>query len=249
MKERKPFDKILEDLGVAPDPDQPGDLVAPAPIPAEILERFKVLGEDPDRFPVVLKRRGIPFLLAYLKRREGQLAVFREWSPKLHEFAADCRLRNPCPDADSLDARDRAKLLLYEDKIQTAERIRPLKSRREIICTIPLAATSLAQRLWPGEAGAIILTGEELSQWGQIYKHPEDAPEWWVSCWWKIQDPPDANFIRNRGLDVSVPEGTQAWIVEQGQWFGSLASSRTRELWSWDGHQAKFVRALEHLIS
>jgi len=67
--------------------------------------------------------------------------------------------------------------------------------------------------------------------------------------WWQIEDPPDSKSPRNRDSDLTVPEGATPWLVHSGQWYGSLASSSTGELWSWDGQAAKRVREVCHAIS
>src|SRR5215472_15987887 len=111
-------------------------------IPPEILERLAALGEDPGQFPESIKSRGKEFFLSILKlvieKREQQIALFGEWSPKLREFAADSRSRNQCPDLASLTDCDHAKLPIYEEKISKAERLRPRRNTSVTICSIPL---------------------------------------------------------------------------------------------------------------
>jgi hypothetical protein len=81
-----------------------------------------------------------------------------------------------------LGDRERAKLPIYEGKITQAERLRPRDNCGIIICSIPLIGISVAQRLWPGQDDlAILLTPEELCRWQDIYKHPEDAFQWWIT--------------------------------------------------------------------
>lgn len=246
IKKKDPLDDILaSSRGNALSPT--GKDTAPATIPPEILERLAALGEDLAQFPESIKNRGKEFFLSFLKlvieKREQQIALFREWSPKLREFTVSCRSHNPCPALESLTNSDRVKLSIYEEKISKAERLRPRRNTCVTICSIPLIGIPIALRMWPGNNGdTLILTPEELSQWCKIYKHPEEAHWWWIRYWWKIDDRPDPKSIRNRDKDLTVPDGTTPWLAESGLRWGPMAGGSTTELWSWDGTQAKIVR-------
>src|ERR1051325_5218755 len=149
-------------------------------VPDDLRKRLTLLGETPEQFSEIYETRGpdffLSFLRLYIEGREETISRFREWSPKLREYATHCRSRSPSPDLKKLSDQDRAKLPIYEAKITGAERIRPKDNNCIIICSIPSIGIPVAQRLWPGhDSLSIILTLEESRQWWEMYKHPEGA--------------------------------------------------------------------------
>ena len=211
-------------------------------MPQDILDRVKALDLALDRFQWMFREEGADFVRGFIECLEDAEALFREWSPKLREFAESCRASNPSPSADSLSARNRAKLPIYQSMIETAERLPGLRCNTIIICSLPAMAIPIARRLWPGEdSRCVFLTREELDHWHEIYEHP-DASFWWFMYYhWEIQDPPRSPGIWGNAHPLVVPEGCEPWLVCSGLNWGSLAGGGREDLWAWDGTTARFV--------
>jgi hypothetical protein len=221
-------------------------------IPDDLRTRLNNLGETPEAFAGILESRGpeffVSFLRHFIEQRERVAALSREWSPRLRAYAAECRSRDADPESATLSEQDRAKLPIYAQKIQNAERIRPKDEAEVIICRMPWIAIPVAQRLWPGEDDlSVILTPEELRGWNEIYKHPEAVGLGWVNYWWDIDDRPDPNSLRYQHHDIHVADGENPWIVTSGLSWGALAGGVISELWSWNGTGANYVRSVASL--
>ena len=211
-------------------------------MPRDIVERLADLVEEPDSFANKLDGCGSDFALRYINKLEDARSLYLEWAPKLHHFAEECRVTNPCSDVTSLSDRDLAKIPIYENIIANSERLPRVRKHEVMFCKLPLIGIPIAQRLWPGaDDRSVFLTQDELNQWSEIYKHPESSLEWSISYWWNIEDPPQANGLWTRDGVLTVPDGGEPWLVTSGIWWGSLAGGESAELWSWDGIEARKI--------
>ncbi|RBP47475.1 hypothetical protein DES53_101272 [Roseimicrobium gellanilyticum] len=217
-------------------------------LPPDIATRLRALDYDPAFDPKFyadsFRRHGGDFVRGYVGRIEESMDYYLEWSPRLRDFAADCRKKNPCPDPERLDPRDRAKLPIYESLIRKASPSSHSGRKRVLICSIPLVGMSVAKSLWPGEDNrAVVLTPDELSAWDEIYKNPELVIRWFINYWWEVKDPaPDKYW--NFSYDMKTAPGTVPWLVRSGESSGDLSGGEDAGLWSWDGKQAEYVRQL-----
>jgi hypothetical protein len=219
-------------------------------VPQDIADRLRALGHVPEKYADMIRLHGTGLVRGYVERLEDADRLYREWSPRLREFAETSRVKNPCPGAGTLNERDAAKLAVFESLILKAERSPERPENEILLCTIPLVGIPVAMSLWPGaDAGSVFLTPDELSQWHAIYNHPQESFWWFRYYWWHIEDPPKPDGLWTRGVELKTPEGTDPWLVVHGELLGSLAGGETAELWSWNGHEAESVRRLGCLDS
>jgi hypothetical protein len=192
-------------------------------------------------------REGVPFVFGFMDKIAECDCLYSQWSPKLREFVRQCRVANPIPPLESLPPRERAKLPIYEAKIQNAERL-PSRRRSEVVfCCLPVEAIPVAQQSWPGDdERSVFLTADELSRWRQIYRHPESSFWWFIHYWWTVEDPPKPNGRWSHGKVLTVPDGADPWLVVSGLHWGALAGGEVAELWSWNGKDARFVKHVGH---
>jgi hypothetical protein len=197
----------------------------------DLAERVAALKEDPADFREMawqLGKLGADFVYGYLDYIEERNRLYRQWSPQLRAFAAKCREDQPPPGEESLSNCERAKQRVYEEKLNlNSPHIGP--GVTVVICSMPLLAIPVAQRLWPrANDRMVILTPEEKARWNEMYLHPEGAMPWFSHYWWSIDD---------------SPKGEHRWVVTVGQSYLGSGCGRS-ELWSWNGRQAKFIRVL-----
>jgi hypothetical protein len=212
-------------------------------VPQDISDRLLALNHAPERYEELVRSEGADFVRCYVAKLEEADHLFHEWSPKLREFAADCRAKTPLIDAASLNPRDNAKLAIYESLITKAEQ-QPQQRRNEVlICSIPRLGMPIAMSLWPAtDDRCVFLTPDELSEWRTIYEHHEESFWWFANYWWHIEDPPRTNSLWEQDTELNTSDGADPWLVVSGLSWGSLAGGETADLWSWDGRQARFVR-------
>ena len=217
-------------------------------IPHDFAEHLFAMNEDPLVYRKLAWRENADFHRGYIDKIAESNDLYQKWSPKLSEFAAQCRANQPTPPESSLSDIDRAKQQIYENKIKNAERLpHKLTHNKVIVCRMPLVAISVAQRLWPGEDdNAVILTPEEESKWAEIYSHPKDTFWWFIHYWWSIDDSPEQKWTFGDAAfynwnDNEIQEGTSPWLVHSGLQWGSLFGGSKTELWLWDGKHCKFV--------
>lgn len=190
-------------------------------LPQDIVDRLQALGHVPDRYADMVRSEGADFVRGYVERLEDADRLYREWSPRLREFAASCRANSPCPKAGTLSDRDRAKLPIYESLINKAERL-PLRKKSEVLlCSIPLVGIPVAMSLWPGDDdGSVFLTPDEMKEWHAIYKHPEESFWWFTSYWWHIEDPPKPKGLWTYDTELKTKDGTEPWFPV---WLGAAS--------------------------
>jgi hypothetical protein len=212
-------------------------------IPKDITERLLALDESPEDYADLVRLAGADCIRRFIDGLAEADRLSREWAPKLRDFAVQCRIDNPCPDIDALSVRDRAKLPIFESLIINSRQLPNPRKKSVFLCSIPVFAIPLAMALWPGkDERTVLLTADEISRWGEIYKHPEESFQWFVDYWWCIEDTPRPNSLWTHAADLTTPEGTKPWLAISGMSSSSIQCSADAELWAWDGKQAQFVR-------
>ena len=185
---------------------------------------------------------------------EERNQLYREWSSRLRAFAHQCRLELPPPLEDSLSNRERAKQEIYKAILNKPQ----VGRMTAAICSMPLIAIPIAQRLWAGEDDRmVLLTPAEESRWIEVYTPLEVAFQWFDCFWWNIDDSPKRENPRRpvEGRTIfkwdksEVHDGESPWVVRVGEDHGTLDAAGRLDLWSWDGSRAKFVVQLSRWIS
>lgn len=220
-------------------------------LPSELVYRIESLEFDPLDFRKMAWRNGVQFVSGYLDKIDEKNARYDEWLPRLRQFAQKCRDNLPPPSHDELEGRDLAKLKIYEAKIASAEQL-PQRSHTALICSLPRIAMPLAQRLWPGRQEAVLLTREELSQWNEVYQHPETSFWWFVHYWCSIDETPEriesfGGRTKSQWEEADVPSGSEAWLVESGLQWGPMAGGCNTDLWLWNGRECRFAKEVSRM--
>jgi hypothetical protein len=224
-------------------------------LPGEILARVEEQDEDPEVYRKLTWLFGTRRTRGLLDWRKEQAKLYRQWAPRLRAFAAKCRKTNRPPPDRSLSIRDHEKQRICELTCQQSIVGLP---NTVTICSMPLIALPVAQRLWPSDDGIVLLTPEEESQWNELYSPDTGDWGWLRSWWWIIDDSPqrEATFENSgetititRWREGDVPDGESPWLVHVGECAGPLSGSGHMEWWSWDGKRAKFVSQLGRWIS
>jgi hypothetical protein len=224
-------------------------------LPRDLAERLAALTEDSAHFREMAWQHGADFVHGIIDKLEERNRLYREWSPRLRAFADKCREDQPPPADESLSNRERAQQRIYEEKFTL---IRPVPGRdmSVAICSMPLIAIPVAQRIWPRDDGrTVLLTAEEEAQWNEVYPHRESSCQWFARFWWSIDDSPEREFSLSEGRtcvrwdEKDVQEGENPWLVIVGHCYGPLAGAGHIELSSWNGTEAKFIKNVSNWIS
>jgi len=220
-----------------------------------LAQRLAALNEDPASFREMAWQQGPDFVNGFIDKLEERNRLRREWSPRLLAFAHKCRVEHPPPVSESLNVCERAMQGVYEVILNQNGPLIGLKLRISI-CSMPLIAIPVAQRLWPEhEDRIVLLTDEEETQWTKLYSHPEGSFEWYQHYWWSIDDSPEREFSLPDGQRCvlwdlkDVSEGENPWLVRIGYYGGPLTSYGHVELWTWNGRESKFIKKGMHWVS
>ncbi|MGE3314928.1 MAG: hypothetical protein AB7O26_07400 [Planctomycetaceae bacterium] len=170
-------------------------------IPPHLAKRLIAIGEDPEGTLWILQSDGIEALDRFVNGLEERHALYREWSPRLFEFAEECRKVRPTLREECFTESDRVKLQIYERMITDCDRLQT-EPNSVNICRVPLLGISVAERLWPGyEKNTVILTFEEKQRWDAIYQHAyRETFRWFIDYWWSVDDliPVPASVVDKR---------------------------------------------------
>ena len=179
----------------------------------------------------------------------------RKWASRIRAFANKCREDQPPPDHESLTNYEREMQRVYEEKLDL-NRPRPGRDLPVAICSMPLIAIAVAQRLWPRvDDQTVLLTPEEEARWNEMYPLLNRPFEWYELFQWRIDDSPKREFlsIGDRTLfmwdEKDLREGESPWLVSVGRNYGHVAGWSNTELWSWNGRQANFIKTVLNGIS
>lgn len=184
-----------------------------------------------------------------LRADEETAEEYRQWFPKLQEFAAARRREVPAPDTGSFTAAEQEQyriLLAKMTEFAASEDRRCVFGHRPhraaILSTTRIGLTA-AQQVFD-QTKWVILTAEELGLWYDIYPRDPEKFWWEAYAWWSLHDgllddgidAPES--LRNR---YPIPEGSSYWVVISGVSWGPQAGGVRHELWRWDGVSAEFI--------
>jgi hypothetical protein len=221
-------------------------------VPDELAKRLAAIGEDSAAYRSMVWGHGSKFVAGFIDKLEECHKLYLEWAPRLLSFAESCRKSRPLPTVDSLTDRDRQQQRIYESKLERPVLARP---NSVAICRMPLIAIQVAQSRWTCDDNRMIfLTPEEEAQWDKIYSHPEDAFSWIVQFWWNIDDSPVRVETASgqpfaNWEEGELSEGELPWLVEVGHFYGPLSAGGDKELWAWNGKDAKYIKTIESWVS
>ena len=145
-------------------------------MPRDVADRLVAMNENPrdflQRVWQWVRRHSVDSLHQYIDQLEERNHLYRGWLPRLRAFAHECRLELPPPLEDSLSNRERAKQEIYKAMLN-----KPRVGRMTAaICSMPLIAIPIAQRLWAGEDDRVVLlTPAERLQWGKVCSPPNSG--------------------------------------------------------------------------
>jgi hypothetical protein len=196
-------------------------------------------------------RDGADSVHLFLDMLEQRNARYREWSPRLRAFAEECRRLWPFPSDESLSRCDQEKQRIYESKLETPQLLRDVSVA---LCRMPLIAMPVARRLWVmDDERVVLLTPDEESGWNEICERREREWRWITHHWWDVDDSPQqapsGSPFGHHWNAQDVPNGENPWIVTVGCSYGPTFGWGDKELWSWNGQRAQFIKGLSWWIS
>ena len=214
----------------------------PLKLPPDLSDRLQRFGVDIEQFAREFRREGLSFAERYVEDLEEGENLFNQWFPRLKKHERDCQEKRQYPQLDSLSKADQAKYDLYVKAIEELERLpcsNPCKTR---IFTLPLLGQLAAATLWPSQVeNSVLLTREEHDAWDKIYHHPEESFWWFIYHWCNVDSPRDERLCARIEKEFTLEDGCEWWVVTTGLLWGPLFGGERGELWSWNGHTAKYV--------
>jgi hypothetical protein len=189
---------------------------------------------------------GESFFWQFLRSEEKAAEEYRQWFPRLQEFAADCRRAVPVPALDTFSTAEREQYRVLRAKMQefaASEDRRCVLGRKPhqaAILSTTRVGLSAAEEVF-AEAGAVLLREEERERWfADVYPGVGDKFWWYAFAWWTLREvqPAEADEVVR---SYAIPEGCLYWVVTSGVQWGSLAGGANHELWRWDGTSAAFL--------
>ena len=177
------------------------------------------------------------------------ILLYRRWFPRLKEFEAKCREENPVVEGQLLSKKEKAQLGIIESLVN---KVRP-KSWAEYnvpVYVVPLYAISAVKKYFAGSCDrAVFLTPEENEVWNEMYKHPKWVLFWWTELWWNVKEPPFDEWDAEKVYSVEYSDGTVPWMVRYGESDGPLSGGEKKDIWIWDGEEARFFKNMSVLIN
>lgn len=154
--------------------------------------------------------------------------------PRLREFAAESRRKNPIPSRSELSAKDRCRLRLYKQKMRGFKPYSPFNESHVAILHSDVVGLLAARKIFgPYLNCLVLLTGDEFAAWHQTGDQMIDG--WYWNFGWKIH--------------TTVPQELQPLLVhfpvanEFEYWIytSTLGASASHALWRYDGGDATLI--------
>jgi hypothetical protein len=177
-------------------------------------------------------------------RRRRDLAV--TCFPKLLAYAAECRVRRPAPDWDSLTDAELEQIRLITEsfrELRSRERaFQPKATRPYVVTTTRVGLVALPTFLPDPSPYAVILLGDEFEEWQELIGEDNLTDPWWYEEWWSRVDvePRDDRLKDEYRIDdvAALRSGGQIWELSFGTASGCLAAVGHEQLFVWDGTTA-----------
>ena len=155
--------------------------------------------------------------------------------PRLREFEAACRSRNPIPDFADLNVIDRRRYEMYVAKMNSFTPYSPWRDSFLGILHSDLVGLSAARDVFEPHLNCLVLmTSAERSEWYTTGDHRVDGWYWYL--WWKIHTDVLPRFRDGLARNFPAPRGFDYWIFSHGR-----GSTSFYELWRNDATEAKLV--------
>ncbi len=196
---------------------------------AEMWER-----EGPEFFEDVVR--------SIRRKRELAVACF----PKLLAYAAECRVRRPAPDWDSLTDAELEQIRLITESFRELRSregaFQPKATRPFVVTTTPVGLRALPTFLPDPSPYAAILLGDEFDAWQELIGEDNLTDPWWYEEWWSRVDvePQDDRLKDRYRIDdvAALRSGGAVWELSFGTASGCLAAVGHEQLFVWDGAMA-----------
>ncbi len=218
--------------------------------PGHLAERLRKIGLEPHDYrdwawqeqqrSSAVASEALERLVEHL---EDRAANYREWFPKLREYADECQRQQPFVHDWALDCAQSAQQSIYLEKLDAQA---PAASTHSIaVCCMPIigisAVSEKSRTLDLEDSALVFLTPEEFAHWNSIYPRPES------DYWWNIDNDPDPNNYPDLQLD-GISENESAWLVDAGVCWNPASGATelwaTGELWAWNGQSVRHVAEL-----
>ncbi len=154
------------------------------------------------------------------------------WAPRLREYAALCRLKQPLPDLESLSAAEREQYRLLRSAL-IEFRDSPIHVRDSYLNVYhgsPITLLAANDVLDAGSPSIVLLLSEEWRRWFQEYR---GADGWFASCWVTVHEQMPKLWAASIAECLPPPDGFVYWLLTKAR-----AGSARHELWKWDGTTA-----------
>ena len=159
--------------------------------------------------------------------------AFNHWSPKLRDYAAECRRLRPMPNGGSLSAAEleQFRILCGVLKEFRDSPIRMPAPYLNIFHGSPITLLAANEIFGPLADAVVPLLSDEQDKWFNEIFHGADG--WFGSCWVTIHDPVPSVFAE--GFDTHWPpaDGIRYWVLTKAR-----AGGASHEVWKWDGQVA-----------
>lgn len=156
--------------------------------------------------------------------------------PRLRQFVADCRLENPIPQREELSAKDKCRLLIYEEKMRGFKPYSPFNEQCVGLLFSDVVGLLAARSIFRAHENCLVLlTGPELARWHATSEHLPDGWYWYFG--WKIYTEIPQRLKEEFEENFSFPDGFEHWLVTS-----CIGASAGHDLWRYDGREATLVQ-------
>lgn len=217
--------------------------------PEHFAKRLRLIGLDPDDYRhsswEKYCRSDLPVTQRFedfVSRLEEGAARYREWLPKMTEYAEACQAEQPIMPDYAFDSFKNELRRIYSMKYgEHSEHISPHKIT---ICRLPLigiSAVSKAGRVHDRDNAALIfLTPDELSRWEKLNFGSKSADQLCLKYCLNVDTNVRVKSLPNRQSE-EIAGSELAWIVTCSSYSNSRLMHSGHELWAWNGESARFV--------
>ncbi len=237
-----------------------GNSIAPEfQLPACMLERLRQLGvtdhEKVECCSRIWQSSGEESVWIYIKSEQEAAAKFAQWSPRLREYADECRTDSPLPSRNVFSEVEQLQYTLLVRKMQSTKLLPGIPRDRVTIVTSSPMGLAAATAVFGNPAGNVVyLTDPELDTFFRNVCHynfasSTEEPWWFFHRWWTITTG-DGVLKQHSFMPLpELPPGAEYWDIIEGGSGSSLSGGMHHEMWAWDGKRVMPVEDYEGLTS